>query len=157
MSVTSGAVGSIDILLVEDNAGDLLLQMKFLKESKVKCRVNIVRDGEMALDYLKRINGFERAWRPDLVLLDLGLPRLGGLEVLKEIKSDESLRMMPVIVFTSSNDAMDALSVYQLKADYLMIKPCDLSQFAASMRYLEEVWLKVLFDRKQSRDGDWIV
>ena len=157
MSMTSGAVGSIDILLVEDNAGDLLLMMKFLKESKVKCRVNIVRDGEMALDYMKRINGFEKAWRPDLVLLDLGLPRLSGLEVLREIKSDESLRIIPVIVFTSSNHATDALAAYQLKADYLMVKHCDLSQFAASMRYLEEVWLKVLYDGKQSQSGDWIV
>jgi CheY-like chemotaxis protein len=138
------ALRDIEILLVEDNAADLLLMMKFLRAWSVKNHVNVARDGQMALDYLRRANGFENAKRPHLILLDLSLPRMDGHEVLNEVKGDPALGSIPVIVMTGSNSPQEALSAYQCKADYYMVKPYDLEQFASSVKYLEEVWFKTL-------------
>jgi two-component system, chemotaxis family, response regulator Rcp1 len=138
----------LEILLAEDNAADLLLLTRFLKESSVKNHVNVARDGQMALDYLRRVNGFENAKRPHLVLLDLSLPRVDGREVLNEVKRDPDLRSIPVIVMTGSCSSQEILSVYQSHADYCMIKPEDLEQYASSVKYLEEVWLKTLSGEK---------
>ncbi|HTA75965.1 MAG TPA: response regulator, partial [bacterium] len=141
MSTPRSKSRQVEILLVEDNVADLLLMMKFLKESAVQSNVSVARDGQMAMDYLKRVNGFENAVRPDLVLLDLGLPYKDGHEVLSEIKQETSLNSIPIIVLTSSNAPKDAIDAYIEKADYYMVKPHDLKQYAASMKYLEEFWL----------------
>jgi chemotaxis family two-component system response regulator Rcp1 len=134
----------IEILLVEDNAADLILMTKLLKGSSVKNNVNVARDGQMALDYLRRVNGFENAVRPHLVLLDLSLPRMDGREVLNEVKRDPALRSIPVIIMTGTNSPDEILKAYQSEADYCMIKPYDLQQYTSSIKYLEEVWFKNL-------------
>jgi len=157
MRVVDEAVGQIEILLVEDNVADLLLMMKFLKESKVKSRVNITRDGETAVDYLRKTNGFESAIRPDLVLLDLGLPLMDGRAVLKMIKNDPQLKSIPVVILSGSDHPADVAAAYRADVNFYMIKPCDLFQFNSSMKYLEEVWLKVLARDKRERGGDWLV
>jgi len=143
------AVDELEILLVEDNVADLLLMMKFLKESSVANRVNVVRNGLSALDYLKRTNGFEYAKRPDLIFLDLNLPLKDGREVLKEVKSDEELRTIATIIMTTSSSYLDILDAYKCKADYYMIKPKDIDQMISSMKYMEDVWLRTLLNLKK--------
>jgi chemotaxis family two-component system response regulator Rcp1 len=134
----------VEILLVEDHLPDLLLVMKFLKESPIRNRVHVARDGQMALDYLKQENGFEKAVRPDLIFLDLTLPLRDGREVLIEIKSDPLLLSIPIIVVTKSISGTDILKAHNAKVDFYMVKPTDLRRFTAAMSYVEEVWLKTL-------------
>ncbi len=132
----------VEILMVEDNVADLLLMMKFFKESPVKNRVNVVREGMAAMDYLNRVNGFEDAVRPDLILLDLNLPGKDGREVLREVKKDPALQAIPVVIVTDSNDPEEVTKAYENKANFYMIKPSDMEQFLTSMKYLELVWVK---------------
>ncbi len=137
----------VNVLLVEDNIMDACLVLKYLKGTKVSNRVTVVRDGMEALDFLKKTGAYaggKESCRPDLVLLDLTLPRLGGLEVLKEIKRDEDLRSIPVVVLTDSRAEEDILECYEAMANYYIIKPQDLLQFIEIMRYVEAVWLKPL-------------
>ncbi len=134
----------VEILLVEDHLPDLLLVMKFLKESSIRNRVHVARDGQMALDYLKRENGFEKAVKPDLIFLDLGLPLRSGQEVLEEIKSNQLLVNIPVIVITTSAAGIDLLKAREAKVKFYMIKTDNFKRFTAAMSYVEEVWLKTL-------------
>lgn len=144
MNEVMTAPKKMEILLVEDHLPDLLLVMKFLKESSIRNRLHVARDGQMALDYLKQENGFEKAVRPDLIFLDLTLPLRDGREVLSEIKSDPLLMSIPVIIVTKSISGMDILKAHNAKVDFYMVKPSDLNRFTAAMSYVEEVWLKTL-------------
>lgn len=134
----------VEILLVEDHLPDLLMVMKFLKESPIRNRVHVARDGQMALDFLKQENGFEKAARPDLIFLDLTLPLRDGREVLSQMKSDPSLADIPVIIVTRSISGMDILKAHNAKVAFYMVKPTDLRRFTAAMSYVEEIWLKTL-------------
>src|SRR5215468_10049461 len=111
------ATEPVEVLLVEDNPGDVLLTREALRDGKVHTRLNVVTDGEQALAYLRRQPPFENAPRPDLILLDLNLPRKNGQEVLAEIKGDEFFRRIPVVVLTSSQAEQDILKSYDLRAN----------------------------------------
>jgi two-component system, chemotaxis family, response regulator Rcp1 len=138
------AARQVEILLVEDHLPDLLLMMKFLKESSIRTRVHAARDGQMAMDYLRRENGYEKAVKPDLIFLDLSLPRRDGREVLDEIKSNSLLQDIPVIVVTTSASGIDVISARQAGVKFYMMKSDNLNRFLAAMSYVEEVWIKSL-------------
>jgi CheY-like chemotaxis protein len=134
----------IDILLVEDNPADVRLTREALRDAKVTNRLNVVADGVAALDYLYRRGDHAGATRPDLVLLDLNLPRKDGREVLEEIKSDPRLRSIPVVVLTTSRAEEDVLRSYDLHANCYITKPVDLGQFLAVVRAIDDFWLAVV-------------
>jgi CheY-like chemotaxis protein len=133
---------SIYVLLVEDNLGDATLISEAFKSSKKPVLIARVKDGEEALQYLRREGGYEKAFRPDLILLDLNMPKKSGLEVLDEIKSDPKFSEIPVVVLTNSKLESDVKKAYETKANYYMIKPSDLDQLFESMQYVEDVWLR---------------
>lgn len=134
----------VEILLVEDNPGDVRLTIEALKEGKVRNRLNVARDGVEALEYLKREGPFRDATRPDLVLLDLNLPKMDGREVLAAIKADESLRRIPVVVLTTSKAEEDVLRSYALHANCYITKPVDLDQFISVVKSIDDFWLTVV-------------
>ena len=134
----------IEILLVEDNPGDVRLTRESLKDGKIHTRLSVVSDGEEALEFLYRRGRHAGAPRPDLVLLDLNLPRKSGREVLAEIKVDEHLRRIPVVVLTSSEAEQDILASYNLNANCYITKPVDLEQFIRVVRSIEDFWLTVV-------------
>jgi CheY-like chemotaxis protein len=134
----------VQILLVEDNPGDVRLTRETFKESKILTHLNVVHDGEAALDFLHRSGPYAAAPRPDLILLDLNLPRLGGREVLASIKADEQLRRIPVVVLTSSQAEQDIAASYDLNANCYVTKPVDLDQFMRVVRSIEDFWLTVV-------------
>jgi two-component system, chemotaxis family, response regulator Rcp1 len=134
----------IEILLIEDNAGDVRLTQEALKEDKVKNRLNVVRDGVEALAFLRREGGFAGAPRPDLILLDLNLPKKDGREVLAEIKQEDALRRIPVVVLTTSKAEEDILETYGLHANCYINKPVDLEQFIAVVKSIDDFWLTVV-------------
>lgn len=132
----------IEILLVEDNPGDARLAMEVLKEAKVRNRLRHVPDGEEAMAYLRRQGKYANAPRPNLILMDLNLPRKDGRELLAEIKADGDLRWIPVVVLTTSQAEEDITRVYELNANCYVPKPIDLDQFVRVMRSIEDFWLK---------------
>lgn len=134
----------IEILMVEDNPGDVRLTLEALKACKVLNEVNVVEDGVAALDYLHRRAPYEAASRPDMVLLDLNLPRMDGREVLAAIKSDPVLKVIPVVVLTTSEAEEDVLRAYNLAANCYVTKPVDLHQFTRIVRGLEDFWLTIV-------------
>ncbi len=134
----------IDILLVEDNPGDIRLTQEALKESKMRNRLNIVYDGVEAMDFLRRKAPYENAPRPDIILLDLNLPRKDGRAVLEEIKADADLRRIPVVILTTSDDEHDILRSYDLHANCYITKPLDLNQFAAIVKTIENFWFQIV-------------
>jgi len=134
----------IDILLVEDSPADVRLTQEAFKEAKVRNHLWVVRDGEEATDFLFRRNGHEQSPRPDLILLDLNLPRKDGRQVLKEIKDHPDLRRIPVVVLTTSRDEMDVLKAYQLHANCYITKPVDFDRFMDVIRHVEGFWLTVV-------------
>ncbi len=134
----------VEILLVEDNPGDSDLIIEFLEEARVTNHVTVVRDGEEAMDYLRGKGRFAGAVRPDLILLDLNLPRKDGREVLAEIRADPQLETIPVVVLTSSSAEADIAKSYSLKANCYIIKPVDLDQFVSVVRSIEDFWLTVV-------------
>ena len=133
-----------DILLVEDNPGDVRLTQETFKDSKVGNRLVTVSNGEEAIAYLRRQGPYHDAPRPGLVLLDLNLPKKNGHEVLKQIKSDESLRRIPVVVLTSSKAEEDILKTYDLHANCYITKPVDLDQFITVVKSIEGFWLAIV-------------
>jgi CheY-like chemotaxis protein len=135
---------SIDILLVEDSAGDVRLTIEALKEAKVRNRLNVVTDGVEALDFLYRRGKYTDAPRPDLILLDLNLPRKDGRDVLAVIKDEEDLRRIPVVVLTTSQAEEDILQAYDLHANCYISKPVDFEQFMNVVRSIEDFWLTVV-------------
>lgn len=135
---------SIDILLVEDNPGDVRLTIEALRESKVRNTLHVVRDGVEAMAFLHRSGQFADAVRPDLVLLDLNLPRKDGREVLSEMKAEPALKAIPVVVLTTSTAEKDVLQSYELQANCYISKPVDLEQFIAVVRSIEDFWLTIV-------------
>jgi len=134
----------IDLLLVEDNPGDIELAREALKESKILCTLNVVRDGAAALAYLHKEGDYVHAARPDLILLDINLPKENGQEVLKEIKEDEELRNIPVVILTMSDAEQDVLKAYRLHANCYIKKPADFSQFVDILRSIENFWFTIV-------------
>lgn len=134
----------VEILLVEDNPGDVRLTREALKKGHLWSRLAVVRDGMEALDYLRRIAPFQGATMPDLILLDLNLPKKDGREVLAEIKGDETLRMIPVVVLTTSRAEEDILRSYKLHANCYITKPVDFGQFASVVQSIEDFWFTVV-------------
>lgn len=134
----------IDILLVEDNPGDARLAVEALREGKMLNEIRVVTDGVEAMDFLRRQGKHKAAPRPDLILLDLNLPKKDGREVLAEIKADENLRRIPVVVLTVSKAEEDILQTYNLHANCFISKPIDLDQFFKVMRSIEEFWLNIV-------------
>jgi CheY-like chemotaxis protein len=135
---------AIEILLVEDNLGDARLTQEALREARVSNRMSHVRDGVEAMAFLRREGAFIRAPRPDLILLDLNLPRKDGREVLAEIKGDDRLRRIPVVVLTVSQADEDILRAYNLNANCYIAKPVDLDQFIKVVRSIEDFWLTIV-------------
>jgi chemotaxis family two-component system response regulator Rcp1 len=134
----------VEILLVEDNPGDVRLTQEALKESKIINHLSVVMDGMEAVEYLRREGRFAQAVRPDLILLDLNLPRKNGREVLAEIKEDQDLRRIPVVVLTISQDEEDVLKAYNLHANCYVNKPLDLNRFLKVVQSIEDFWLTIV-------------
>ena len=134
----------IEVLLVEDDPGDVLLIREAFDFNKVHNNLNVVSDGEQALAYLKNQGEYADANRPDLVLLDLNLPRKDGREVLAEVKADEQLRTIPVVVLTTSEAEEDVLKSYQLHANAYVTKPVDFERFVAIVRQIDDFFVSVV-------------
>jgi chemotaxis family two-component system response regulator Rcp1 len=137
-------VKPIEILLVEDNAADVRLTEEALKEGKVRNNLHVARDGMEALEFLRRQGPHKSATRPDLILLDLNLPRRDGREVLAEIKDDDELKTIPVVVLTTSSAEADILKSYKLHANCYITKPVDLEQFVQVVKSIDDFWLTVV-------------
>ena len=134
----------IDILLVEDNPGDVRLAQEALKESKVRNKLFVVEDGVEAMTFLRRQGKYKDAPRPDLILLDLNLPRKSGREVLTEVKTDENLKRIPVVVLTVSKAEEDIARCYDHHANCYITKPLDFSQFIEVTKSIEDFWLNIV-------------
>jgi CheY-like chemotaxis protein len=142
--IQSRSYRPIEILLVEDNPGDVRLTQEALKEGKVMNVLNTVGDGEEALAYLRRQGAYAQATRPDLVLLDLNLPKKSGREVLEEIKEDPDLKRIPVVILTVSEAEQDIIKSYNLHANCYITKPVNLEQFIEVVKSIEDFWLTVV-------------
>ena len=134
----------IELLLVEDSEPDVRLTIEALHEAKVKNRLSVVEDGVEALEFLRRQGRYRDAPRPDLILLDLNLPRKDGRQVLKEIKSDESLKRIPVVILTTSKSEEDVCRAYDLHANCYITKPVDFNRFMEVVKSIEDFWLTVV-------------
>jgi two-component system response regulator len=132
------------ILLVEDNPGDVRLTKEALKESQLEILLDVVSDGEEALDFLMKQNKHTQAIRPDIILLDLNLPKKNGIEVLKELKVHESLKKIPVIVLTTSDAHHDITKAYSSYANCYILKPVDFDDFAKVIQLVESFWLNTV-------------
>lgn len=144
---------SVHILLIEDNPGDVLLAKEVFSDSKIKNSLSVVCDGEEAMDYLFKANGFQDAETPDLILLDLNLPKKDGYEVLSELKQNEKFKSISVIVMISSEAERDRISTYNLQADGYVIKPLDLEQFSRIFKALDHFWIS-LFKSDSTTDKE---
>src|SRR3954469_16715869 len=134
----------IEVLLVEDDPGDVLMTQEAFEEHKVRNKLNVVPDGEEALAYLRREGKYAEATRPDLILLDLNLPRVDGREVLQVIKEDQDLRRIPVVVLTTSQADEDIMRSYSLHANAYVTKPVDFDSFIAVVRQIDEFFVSVV-------------
>lgn len=135
---------AIEILMVEDNPGDIELTRQALVDGKLQNQFNVVEDGEAALNYLFKRPPYENAARPDLILLDLNLPKLSGREVLAEIKADKLFSTIPVVILSSSEDALDIQSMYQLNANSFVTKPVKIENFIEVVQAIEHFWIKIV-------------
>ena len=138
--MSNSATKMIEILLVEDNPGDVQLTREAFMEGKIRNNLTVMRDGVEAFEYLKK----QQSVRPDIILLDLNLPRMGGLEVLEKIKDDSELRMIPVVILTTSQDEADIAKSYRSHANCYIVKPVDFEKFMQVVRSLEDFWLTVV-------------
>ena len=136
--------GSIQVLLVEDNPGDVRLTKEALKEGKLLNQLTVVGDGVEALSFLRKEGKYADALQPELILLDLNLPKKDGREVLAEIKADPNLRRIPVVVLTTSSAEEDILKIYDLHANCYITKPVDLEQFMGVVKSIEDFWVSVV-------------
>jgi chemotaxis family two-component system response regulator Rcp1 len=134
----------IDILLVEDSVGDARLSLEAMRDSKIRNKMHHVVDGEEAMAFLRKEGKYSKVPRPDLILLDLNLPKKDGREVLAEIKNDDELRRIPVVVLTVSSAEEDILKSYNLHANCFITKPLDLSQFMKVVQSVEDFWLTIV-------------
>jgi CheY-like chemotaxis protein len=137
-------VAPIQVLLVEDDPGDVLMTREAFQDYKIANELTVVSNGEDAVTFLRKEGGFADAPTPDLVLLDLNLPRRDGREVLREIKSDPALRRIPVVVLTTSDAEEDVLSSYDLHANAYVRKPVDFEQFVAAVRAIDDFFISVV-------------
>jgi two-component system, chemotaxis family, response regulator Rcp1 len=133
-----------DVLLVEDDPGDVDLTREALKEAKMMVNLTIVEDGESAIAYLRKEEPYTNAVRPDLILLDLHLPRKDGREVLRELKNDTGLRTIPVVILTSSQANADILDIYGLGGNCYVTKPVGFAEFSKVVRSIEDFWFTVV-------------
>jgi chemotaxis family two-component system response regulator Rcp1 len=136
--------GAIEVLLVEDSPGDVRLTREALKDAKMHISLHVAADGIEAMAYLQRTGSHVNAGRPDLILLDLNLPKKDGREVLKEIKGSPSLRTIPVVILTTSSSDADVLQSYHLHANCYISKPVDLPGFLKVVRSIDNFWLTVV-------------
>lgn len=134
----------IEILLIEDNPGDVRLTQEAARETKVHNNMHIVNNGLDAMAFLRHEGRFGTVPRPDLILLDLNMPGMDGREVLRQVKSDESLRRIPVVIITSSQAEEDILRAYDLQASCYVTKPVDLDQFIKVVKNIENFWLTIV-------------
>ena len=134
----------IHILLVDDNEGDILLTLEALNEARIINKISVARDGAEALHFLNREAPFKDSERPDLILLDINLPRMDGTEVLAIIKNDPALRRIPVIMLTTSSAEKDILSAYDNHANCYITKPVDLDHFMEVVRTVEDFWISIV-------------
>ena len=134
----------IDILLVEDDEGDVLLTKKALTNGKIYNTLSVAKDGVEALAFLRKEGEHSGAPRPDLILLDLNMPRMDGRETLAQIKQDENLRSIPVVVLTTSDSDQDILQSYDLQANCYITKPVDLKQFTSVVRAIKDFWFTIV-------------
>jgi len=144
MSLIMNGVRPIEILLVEDSTDEAQLTMEALSEGRVRNRIHWVEDGEDAMAFLGRQGRHAQAPRPDLVLLDLRLPRMSGHEVLREIKRDPNLKRIPVVIMTASDDEKDILSAYDGHANCYVTKPVDMDKFLEAVRSIEDFWMTIV-------------
>ena len=135
---------SIEILLVEDNPGDARLTIECMREAKVRNRMHVVEDGVEAMEFLRHEGRFSDAPRPDLILLDLNLPRKDGRAVLAEVKADPALKRIPVVILTTSRAEEDVLRAYDLNANCYVTKPVDLANFMKIVALIDEFWVNVV-------------
>ncbi|OUL27156.1 response regulator [Nostoc sp. 106C] len=138
------AVMPIEVLLVEDNPGDALLTRIALEDSKITVHLNVVEDGVEAMAFLRKQEKYATVPHPDIVLLDLNLPKKDGREVLAEIKGDENLKRIPVVVLTTSQAEEDILKAYNLAANCYITKPVDFDQFVKIIRSIENFWFAIV-------------
>jgi two-component system, chemotaxis family, response regulator Rcp1 len=145
ISTTTDRPGlAIEILLVEDSPGDVRLTQEALRDAKVQNNLHVATDGEEAIAFLRRTGSYAEVPRPDLILLDLNLPKKDGREILAEIKADPSLKTIPVVVLTTSESEADILQSYQLHANCYITKPVDLEGFMKVVRSIEGFWLSIV-------------
>ncbi|WUT00633.1 response regulator [Streptomyces sp. NBC_00708] len=137
-------VQPIEVLLVEDDPGDELMTREAFEDNKIRNTLHVVRDGEEALDFLYRRGAHTEAPRPDLILLDLNLPKYDGRQVLEQIKQDPELALIPVVVLTTSSAEEDILRSYKLHANAYVTKPVDLDQFIAAVRQIDDFFVTVV-------------
>ena len=134
----------VEILLVEDNEGDIGLVEEVFQEGRINNNLSVAEDGEEAMMFLRNEGQFAKATRPDLILLDLNLPGMDGREVLKEVKEDDDLKKIPVVVLTTSKAEEDILKSYDLHANSYITKPVDFNQFMNVIKSIESLWLEVV-------------
>ena len=132
------------ILLVEDNRGDIRLTQEALKESQLKIHLDVVTDGEQAVDFLMKRNQYTEAVTPHIILLDLNLPKKNGLEVLKEVKAHETLKKIPVILLTTSDAEHDIAKAYNLHVNCYILKPVDFEDFSNIIKLIETYWFNTV-------------
>ena len=143
--IKNGELGrSIEILLVEDNPGDVRLTMEAFKDAKVRNRISGAENGVEAMAFLRREGKYAKAPRPDIILLDLNLPKKDGRQVLAEVKADEKLKSIPVVILTTSEDEEDILKAYDLHANCYITKPVSFEQFMRVVKSIELFWLSVV-------------
>ncbi len=133
----------VQILLVEDNEGDILLTKDAFEESKIKTNINVAKNGQEALDYLFQRGSFEKAEKPDLILLDINIPVINGLDLLKQIKSTESLQKTPVLMLTTSSYEKDINEAYQNHCNSYILKPVNFEDFLLAILQIEEFWFRL--------------
>lgn len=135
---------AIEILLIEDNPGDIRLTQEALKDSKLKNNLSVAQDGVTAMTFLRQEGEYQDAPVPDIILLDLNLPRMDGREVLAAIKDDDNLKRIPVVVLTTSDDEKDILTTYNLHANCYITKPVDLNRFVQIVKTIEGFWFQIV-------------
>jgi chemotaxis family two-component system response regulator Rcp1 len=142
--MTDKGISPVDLLLVEDNPGDVRLTKVALKDAKLKINMHVVGDGMEAMAFLRRQGKYASSPRPDLIMLDLNLPKKDGRQVLAEIKGDPDLKRIPVVIVTTSKAEEDILKTYNLHANCYVTKPLDLDQFIAVVQSIEQFWLTIV-------------
>lgn len=134
----------ISILLVEDNEGDILLTLEALKEAKIHNEINVVRDGDAALQYLNKEGQYKDAETPELILLDINLPKMDGIEVLEKIKSHKHLMVIPVVMLTTSDSEKDIFQSYQSHANCYITKPVNFGNFMEVIQTIRDFWINIV-------------